>query len=162
MNGAVPLLPLCAFMAWTGKPLPIRSLIVVILFQKYLNAAAQGSIHVFRHATGTHNPIHMHHQLHLWHEEEQQASENLCSHSIKRFEIRFRCFRKAKVTKCACLLPNFCLFAFNNSSADLKKKLHGVWYWEVCRRLEICIQTGQSKGYFVTVNFTSVCPCVIV
>jgi hypothetical protein len=62
-----------------GKPLPLRSLIVIILFQKYLYAGAQGSIQMFRYATGTHSPTHMHHQLHLWHEKEKQASENLCS-----------------------------------------------------------------------------------
>jgi len=48
---------------------------------------------------------------------------------IKRFDISFQCFRKAKVTKYAYLLPHFCLFAFYKSSADLKK-WHEVWYWE--------------------------------
>jgi hypothetical protein len=118
MNGAIPLLPLHAFLAWMGKHFPLRSLIVVILFQKYLNAGAQGSIHMFRYATGTHSPTHMHHQLHIWHEKEKQASENLCSQLMKCFEISFQSFRKAKVTKYAYLLPHFCLFAFNISSAD--------------------------------------------
>jgi len=109
-------------MAWTGKPLPLRNLIVVILFQKYLNAGAQGAIHIFRYATGAHSPTHMHQQLHLCHEKEKQASENLCSQLIKRFESCFQCFRNEKVTKYAFLLPHFCLFPFNKSSVGLKKK----------------------------------------
>jgi hypothetical protein len=149
MNGAVPLLPLYAFMAWRGKSLPLGSLIVVILFQKYLKAVALGGIQTFRYATGTHSPTHMHHQLLFWHEERKQASENLCSQLRKRFEISFQCFRKAKVPKYAYLLPHFCLLTINNSRADLQK-LHLVWYREVCRRLLIGIHTGQNKGYFVT------------
>jgi len=83
--------PLYAFMAWTRKPLPLRNLIVVILFQKCLNAGAQEAIQIFRHATGAHSPTHMHHhQLHLCHEKEKQASENLCSQLIKRFEYSFQ------------------------------------------------------------------------
>jgi hypothetical protein len=85
MNGAVPLFPLYSFMAWTGKHFRLGSLIVGILFQKYLNAGARGSIQMFRYATGTHSPTHMHHQLHIWHEKEKQASENLCSQLMKCF-----------------------------------------------------------------------------
>jgi hypothetical protein len=118
MNGAVSLLPLYAFMAWTGRHFGLRSLIVGIFFQKYLNAGARESIQMFRYATGTHSRTHMHHQLHIWHEKEKQASENLCSQLKKCFEISFQSFRKAKVTKYAYLLPHFCLFAFNISSAD--------------------------------------------
>jgi hypothetical protein len=65
INGAVPLLPLYAFMAWTGKPSPLRGLIVVILFQKYLDAGAQWDIQMCRYGTGTHSPTNMHHQLRL-------------------------------------------------------------------------------------------------
>jgi hypothetical protein len=97
--------PLYAFMTWTRKPLALRGLIVVIMFQKYLYAGAQGSIPKFRYATGTHSPTHMHHQLHLWYEEEKQASGNICSQLRKRSEISFQCCRNVKVPKDAELLP---------------------------------------------------------